>query len=559
MDRMRVDYSKEMKNLVEFNCILIITVSNGVPDRARWIEDLAIKKLIVSNVHCLIRERPSGNSRRRSNELAKMKAPKKLCQRDPICVLKKSHTARCGFLCCTLMICVALTVFHEGNLVDFFVDNRWRIAIVGKNGPHQEAFWCDRLDRRTDVCLVRGDVHVVTGNSSEVILHSRICEQFSSCGRVETIRPYTRKWEEHTMASVQPVTLKCVVDDSKERLLAPLNDKAADHTNDWCDDTHSVPAVLFSSAGFTGNPYHDFQDVLIPLFIVSQHLKGHVVFVVNDIRPWWVERWSKVLHQLSRYPIIDLNEESGQHCFPEVMAGLYVHREFGVSPSLMPNGETMEDFQRLLYEALASPKLKKSKVPGDGFSNRLQTRVNFLPMQLQTRLPRLLIVARKDTRVLINQEEVIELARELQFDVKVVTLSDKIDLQTIYGWFYTSDVVMGVHGAELAHSLFMRRKAVLLQIVPLGTDWPASHYYAIPAVRDLGLNYMEYKIKPEESSLSEKYGLWHPILRKPGQYIKKGWATQKQLYLTEQNVSPSPTALRNVLLVARSKAVFAFP
>lgn len=118
---------------------------------------------------------------------------------------------------------------------------------------------------------------------------------------------------------------------------------------------------------------------------------------------------------------------------------------------------------------------------------------------------------------------------------------------------------MGVHGAELAHIMFMRRKAVLVQIVPIGTDWPAAHYYAIPAVRDLGLHYFQYKIKAEESSLSAKYGLWHPIVRNPSHYVDKGWATQKQLYLTEQNVRPSPTTLRRTLMAARSTALSAFP
>lgn len=118
---------------------------------------------------------------------------------------------------------------------------------------------------------------------------------------------------------------------------------------------------------------------------------------------------------------------------------------------------------------------------------------------------------------------------------------------------------MGVHGAELAHIIFMRRNAVVIQIVPLGTEWPANHYFAGPAVRDLGLQYMEYKIKPEESSLSEKYGLWHPIVRNPAHYVRKGWATLKQLYLTEQNVSPCPVTLRQTLLKARSTALSALP
>jgi hypothetical protein len=301
---------------------------------------------------------------------------------------------------------------------------------LGKDGSAQDTFWCDRLDKRTDVCILRGDVHVLTGNSSSVVLYSRICENLSSCARVQMIRPYTRKWEQQTMSSVQPVALECDIHESRERSLSPNGESSVD-THAFCDAIHFVPAVLFSSAGFTGNPYHDFQDVLIPLFIASQHLRGEVVFVVNDMRDWWVERWSKVLNQLTHYPVIDLKLDSGHHCFPEVMAGLYIHKELGVSPFMMPNGERTEDFQRLLYDALASPKLKQD-TPG-GFTTRLQTHVSILPKQ-ESRQPTLLLVARKETRVLINQDEVVELARKLRFDVKVVTISDKVNIETIYGY-----------------------------------------------------------------------------------------------------------------------------
>ncbi|CAM6124886.1 unnamed protein product [Calypogeia fissa] len=454
----------------------------------------------------------------------------------------------------------ALTVSHGGSSVENDLDilpsvasapaSRPEILIVGENGPQEDAFLCDRSKTDSDVCLVRGNVHVVTGNSRSVVLLSRVCQDLTSSGRNETIRPYTRKTEgQTTMTTVEPVTLKCVVKDN--------NNKTSD-TNNLCDVTHSVPAVLFSSAGFTGNLFHDFQDVLIPLFIVSQHLRSEVVLIISDHKPAWVERWSRVLNHTSRFPIIDLKEDSGQHCFPEVIAGLYLHGHLNVAPSLMPNGETIDDFRRFLYEALASPTLKQRKAC-DGFSDTLQTHEKGSPMQLQTRLPKLLIIERTNTRILTNLQEVVELAQELQFDVTVVTPSKDMDLQTIYGWFHSADVVLGVHGAGLANMLFMRRKAVLVQIIPVGTAWPSDHYFGTPASHELGLTYMEYEIKPEESTLSDEYGVLHPILQNPRLYIEKGWKTEYRLYLRGQNVRPSPAGLREVLLAARSAAILAFP
>ncbi|CAM6124896.1 unnamed protein product [Calypogeia fissa] len=454
----------------------------------------------------------------------------------------------------------ALTVSHGGSSVENDLDilpsvasapaSRPEILILGENGPQQDAFLCDRSKADSDVCLVRGNVHVDTGNSRSVVLHSRVCQDLTSSGRNETIRPYTRKKEqETTMATVEPVTLNCVVKGNKN--------KTSD-TNNLCDVIHSVPAVLFSSAGLCGNVFHDFQDVLVPLFIVSQHLKSEVVLIINDLKPAWVERWRRILNHMSRFPIIDMKEDSGQHCFPEVMTGLYSHGPLTVAPSSMPNGETIDDFRRFLYEALASPELKQRKVC-DGVSGKLQTHEKGSPMQLQTRLPKLLIIERTNTRILVNLPELVELAQELQFDVTVVTPSKDVDLQTIYGWFHTADVVLGVHGAGLTNMMFMRKKAVLVQIIPLGTVWPSQHYFGHPANHKLGLTYMEYEIKPEESTLSDEYGVLHPIVQNPRLYLEKGWNTTYWLYLRGQSVRLLPTGFREVLVAARSAAILAFP
>jgi hypothetical protein len=49
-----------------------------------------------------------------------------------------------------------------------------------------------------------------------------------------------------------------------------------------CTSQHAVPALVFAMNGLTSNPWHDFSDVFIPLFITTRALEGEVQFLVYD-------------------------------------------------------------------------------------------------------------------------------------------------------------------------------------------------------------------------------------------------------------------------------------
>ncbi|KAL2634709.1 hypothetical protein R1flu_006188 [Riccia fluitans] len=468
-------------------------------------------------------------------------------------VLLLQKLLQIGIFMCFLVACYTAWSFHEMDLdfIPFLLECSWGRAVVGK-GSNDETFWCDRLDKRSDVCFVRGNVLLYTGNISDVVLRTSN-PRTAECQQMEIIRPYTRKWEPTTMASVEPVTLRVEGPPNRSRL------RRLDLTA--CDVRHSVAAVLFSTGGFTGNPYHDFQDVLIPLYVTSQHWRGEVVFVINDLRWWWVERWGDVLQQLTKYPIIYTDQDTRSHCFPEMTIGLYVHQELGIDSARMLNGESMLDFQNVLGRALGRPCRELEAVPKD-HSLQLLSKSMDPGVALGdgttniTRQLRLLIVGRTENRLLLNEKQIIRLANSLGFKTQVLTPTGRVQVRRIYSTFHESDVVVGVHGAGLAHIVFMKRRAVFLQIVPLGTNWPSEHYYKQPAM-DLGLQYVEYAIQPKESSLSQKYGYDHPIVNNPSRFTSKGWATIKQIYLSNQNLRLNLKRLRGTLLEAKVKALAA--
>jgi hypothetical protein len=123
---------------------------------------------------------------------------------------------------------------------------------------------------------------------------------------------------------------------------------------------------------------------------------------------------------------------------------------------------------------------------------------------------------------------------------------------------HEADVMMGVHGAALTHMLFMRPCLVFIQILPLGTDWPAWTYYQEPAQNRLDLQYLEYRITPDESTLTQTYTTDNLAVADPEAFIAKNWEVRKKLYLQAQDVRLSAPKVISKLREAKRLALDAF-
>lgn len=380
-------------------------------------------------------------------------------------------------------------------------------------GRHKgEVFYCDRSHYRTDVCTLKGDVRMLGGLNTFVLYTS----VRNLSGREEKIRPYTRKWEESTMKIIHEVTLKS--------LIGPADAGAA------CDVNHTVPAIVFTTGGYTGNVYHEFNDGLIPLYITSQHLKGEVVYVIVEFHDWWWTRYRQVIRQLSNHYVIDSENDKRVHCFPEVTIGVHIHAELAVEPTLMPGGESLRSFRNVLDQAYSGDDEGKVVEP---VSDKLK----------------LVIIVRENKRIFLNLNQLKLAAEQVGFAVTLLVPNATMELNSIYQVLNASDVMLGVHGAAMTHLLFMRPGSVFIQIIPLGTDWAAWNYYGEPATK-LGLHYIPYKIQPAESSLSDKYEKNDPVLKDPQSVAAQGWSAVKEIYLN-QDVRPSVLKMKYLLEKAR--------
>ncbi|MCO5593490.1 hypothetical protein L7F22_047504 [Adiantum nelumboides] len=413
-------------------------------------------------------------------------------------------------------------------------------AQFGKHAVQADpALYCDRSHRRTDVCVGRGDVRVLGGQQAERLYEVVVyggADNSHALEREEIVKPYTRKWEDSVMNTIDAVKLR------------RLHDHHKAHRHPTCDVQHSVPAILFSTGGYTGNVYHEFNDGLIPLFLTAhQHASGQVVLLLLEYHDWWISKYAEILAQLTHYPVIDLASDKRVHCFPEITVGLRIHDELSIDPSRAPHARaaapSMAGFQSMLHAAYL-PRLTVHLIKED--SNASNSFV---------KKPKLVVISRRHgSRILLNEQQVVALAEEIGFAVQVLAPTPTTEMVEVYAALSECDAMLGVHGAAMTHVVFMRAGATFIQVVPLGTEWAAATYYGDPA-RKLGLKYVEYKVRPWESSLWQHYASDDPVLVDPeGVSSNGGWWETKRIYLEAQNVTVSLSHMTAILRSAYARA-----
>ncbi|CAL9064669.1 beta-1,2-xylosyltransferase XYXT1-like isoform X1 [Musa acuminata AAA Group] len=377
-------------------------------------------------------------------------------------------------------------------------------------GVAESKITCDLSERRSDTCVMHGDVRVL-GYSSSIILSK--APQADAPGEENTwkIRPYARKWESPLMEIIRELTLK-------------ESTKPADTPR--CAVHHTVPAIVFSTGGFLGNFFHDFTDVLIPLFTTARQYRGEAQFLVTNFNYGWIKKYEQILRRLSHYQIIDLDRDGRVHCFRHVHVGLLSHKELSMDPAKSPNGYSMADFREFLRSCFS---LKRKSVSAGN------------------RKPRLLMINRKGPRSFSNRREVASLARSLGYKVVVAGPEETKNLSRFARVVNSCDVMMGVHGAGLTNMLFLPTDAALVQVIPWGgLKYACGHDFGEPAP-DMGIRYLEYEIKEGESSLMRQYPRSHPVFTDPLSIHKQGWNVLWSVFLNKQSVRLDVRRFKGVL------------
>ncbi|XVF77384.1 hypothetical protein PTKIN_Ptkin14bG0038700 [Pterospermum kingtungense] len=296
-----------------------------------------------------------------------------------------------------------------------------------------------------------------------------------------------------------------------------------------CNVTHNVTAVVFSSKGFTGNLFHEFNEIIIPLFITCRHFRSRVQFVITDFEPWWVQKYNRVLSKLSGYGVINPNADGSVHCFPGAVIGLKYHNNLALNSTDIPGGYSMFDFRQFLRE---SYNLKNKHVS-----------------EIQNNKPVLMLISRRKTRRFLNEDLMVEMMEELGFEVIKPELGWMSNLDKFAEIVNSCSVMVGAHGAGLTNQIFLPTGAVMIQVVPLQNEWVSTNYFGEPA-KEMGVRYLEYKIEPEESSLFDAYGRNHPVFTDPKSIISKGYYAFRSVYVDGQDLNINLERFRKTLVQA---------
>ncbi|KAM0931820.1 hypothetical protein ACQ4PT_000102 [Festuca glaucescens] len=333
-------------------------------------------------------------------------------------------------------------------------------------------------------------------------------------GTAVTICPYPRKGELPTMQKIREVTIRPVA-------TAPALPR--------CTATHDVPAVVFSTGGFSSNAFHVMADIFIPLYNTAREYDGRVQLVATDYDRKWVSKYRHLLAALSVYPVIDFDTNDVVRCFPSARVGIDSHKDLGIIPAMSRNGYTMMGFQGFLRSAYS---LKRAWATPVNRSSGAR--------------PRLIMIPRGETRALTNEADVIAAAREVGFEVVTVGLEVVSDLARFSEVVNQCDVLVGVHGAGLTNfvflpraspregqgpAVFLPRGATVVQILPWGElKWMSWSDYRDP-LADMGLRYAEYEVTAEETTLKEVYPRDHAVFTDPLSIHKQGFDMVWSIFL----------------------------
>ncbi|CAI9113483.1 OLC1v1014094C1 [Oldenlandia corymbosa var. corymbosa] len=382
---------------------------------------------------------------------------------------------------------------------------------------------CNFLGPLSDYCEMEGDIRIEPKSNTIFFVapKNHVKKIDGNHNNSWTIQPYARKGNLDAMVSVKKWTIRLAGHDYGGKIPN-------------CNQIHTTPAILFSTGGFSGNPFHDFADLLVPVFATSREFNGQVQFLVTDYENWWISKYKMFFSGLSRHPIIPIDEEKEMiHCYPRIVLGLKSHKEFDIDSSKSPNGLSMNHFREFLRNTYSLERTKAIRLKkGDG------------------QKPRLMLISRMKTRLITNVDAIARMVRKSGYEVVVAEARISTNLTAFAQLVNSCDVLMGVHGAGLTNMVFLPDNAVLIQIIPFGgIDGYARNDFGKPST-DMNINYLEYKIKVTESSLIQQYPPDHDVFRDPISIHKQGWGAIRSIYLDKQDVRIDLRRFRSTLAKA---------
>ncbi|XP_010277578.1 PREDICTED: uncharacterized protein LOC104611969 [Nelumbo nucifera] len=215
-----------------------------------------------------------------------------------------------------------------------------------------------------------------------------------------TVRPYPKKEDENNMRIVTPVEIKI---------------PNITYNPPSCDVTQDVPTVIFATI-YTGNIYHEFNDIAIPLFLTCRHFQLRIRFIVTNFKARWVTKFNPLLLGLSSYPA--------------------------------NNG-------KLLRES---------------FNLRVKHESEIQELNM-------VIVSCRRMRMLVNEDDLVRVAKGLGYHVIRASPDQMANLRELPGVLNRCSVLVGARRVGLTNNVFLPEGVVVVQVVEWSLEWASEAYY----------------------------------------------------------------------------------
>ncbi|EPS70574.1 hypothetical protein M569_04186, partial [Genlisea aurea] len=358
---------------------------------------------------------------------------------------------------------------------------------------------------RSQIYEMIGDVRI-HGNSSAIWVANDRDEKKVSWN----VKPYARLADRNAMSGVTETKI--------------IMNRVESLPN--CTKYFHVPGMIFSVGGYAGHANHGISDVIIPLYFTSHEFNGSVMFFLLDSQPWWVSRYKLIFNALSNYETVTSGNDNEVLCFSRVIIGLDADGdECRAGPGHFSD-HSMTDFARFIRNTYS---LERHKVDDEKSPHRA------------------LIISRRSSRFISNQDEIAETCRRMGFEVEINEIDEEFDF--IARYVNTFDVMIGLHGAGIVNMIFLPENAIVIQIIPYGLRDIARFYYQQSAT-DMNFRYLEHLITWEESSLSNTYPKYSQVYFNSAGNDVLGWEKFRSIYL-DINVTIDMNRFEKILVKAK--------
>ncbi|XP_034554151.1 protein O-linked-mannose beta-1,4-N-acetylglucosaminyltransferase 2 [Notolabrus celidotus] len=259
------------------------------------------------------------------------------------------------------------------------------------------------------------------------------------------------------------------------------------------------------------NLMHVFHDDLLPAYYTMQQYSD----LDDEARLVFMEGWSEGPHfdlyrlLSSKQPLLkeQLRNFGKLMCFTKSYIGLskmttwyqygFVQPQ-GPKANMLVSGNEIRQFGKFLMEKMNITGVEEVEKEGASTEDEKEKKDEYI-----------VVFSRSTTRLILNEAELIMvLAQEFQMRVVTVSLEDQ-SFPSIVQVISGASMLVSMHGAQLVTSLFLPRRATVVELFPFAVN-PEQYtpYKTLASLPGMDLHYISWSNTKEENTVTHPDRPW---------------------------------------------------